>query len=189
MRGRDRFKKYSSLIYFLCSITRLLSKKTRMRMFFKSRNITGTRGIVKRYILLKTIAKNCGDNVCIMEGVYLLHPENLSIGNNVSIHPMCYLDAQGSINIGNDVSIAEGSSLISFEHNYSDNTIPIKDQDLSLGPISISSNVWIGAKATVLSNVTVGNGSIIGAGAVVTKNVDENIIVGGVPAKKIKERI
>jgi len=189
MRGRDFFKKYKRIIFFFVKITKFLPYSYRIRTFVRIRNQTGLLGIILRYILIQSLAKECGDNVCIMEGVYLLHPENLILGNNVSIHPMCYLDAQGSINIGNDVSIAEGSSLISFEHNYSDNTIPIKDQGLSLGPISINSNVWIGAKATVLSNVTVGKGSIIGAGAVVTKNVDENIIVGGVPAKKIKERI
>ena len=137
--------------------------------------------------MLKTLA-DIGDNVSINPNIYIFNPENLSIGNNVSIHPMCYIQASGGIKIGNDVSIAHGVTLLSESHRFSNLNIPIKDQGLDYKETIIQSNVWIGAKASILAGVTVKSGSIIGAGAVVTKEVEEYSIVGGVPAKVIKSR-
>ena len=148
----------------------------------------GIIGIVLRYALLKSIAVNCGDNVAIYPGVYLLKPDKLIIGNNVSIHPMCYIDSTGGIVIGNDVSIAHGTTIMSSTHNYADVNVAIKDQGIKLLKTEIKDNVWIGAKSTILAGVVVESGSIIAANAVVTKNVPQNTVVGGVPARTIKLR-
>ena len=77
---------------------------------------------------------------------------------------------------------------MSEEHIYIDRNLPIKDQGKTYAPVTIKDNVWIGAKATILSGVTIGTGAIVGAGAVVTKDVPENSIVAGVPARIIKNR-
>lgn len=141
-----------------------------------------------RYVLLKTIAQNVGSNVGIYPGVYLLNPENITIGENVSIHPMCYIDAAGQITIGNNVSIAHGVTIMSSTHSYKDQTIPIKDQKILLKKTVIKDNVWIGSKATIVYGLSVGAGSIVGASAVVTKNVSPNSVVAGIPAQQIKNR-
>lgn len=187
-RGRDRFSKYKGVISFLVKLNKLLPYKMRLRKFIRCRNKTGILGILKRYVLLKTLCKECGDNVVITEGVYILNPKNLSLGNNVSIHSMSYVEAKGEIYIGNDVSIAHGATLMSTTHNYSDKDIPIKDQGVEGKPIIIKNNVWIGAKSTILCGLTIEEGSIVGANSVVTKNVEANTIVAGAPAKVIKTR-
>ncbi len=187
-RGRDKFSKYKWLISLITKMYKVLPYRVRMRKFIRSRNKTGIFGLVKRYTLLKTLCKSCGDNVMIGEGVYLLNIKDLSIGNNVSIHPMTYIFAEGGLIIGNDVSIAHGVTIMTSTHNYSDKDIPIKDQGLELKSVNIENNVWIGAKSTILCGLTIEEGSIVGANSVVTKNVEANTIVAGAPAKVIKTR-
>lgn len=187
-RGREQFKKYRVLINFLVHCFSLLPRSVRLKLFEKARMIKGKGGLALRYILLKTVAKRVGDNVSIHPGVYLFHPENLSIGDHVSIHPMCYLEASGGLIIGSNVSIAHGATILTESHRYDSLDIPIKDQGLMFKETVIESDVWIGAKATILYGTTIGSGSIIAAGAVVTKNVPHMAIVGGIPAKVIKMR-
>ena len=153
------------------------------------RNKAGTVALVKRYALLKTLAKSVGDNVSIFPGVYLLNVQELEVGDNVSIQPMAYIESYGGIKIGNNVSFAEGASLFSVSHGYKDVNVPIKDQGLIPLPIEIQDNVWIGTKATVLGGVTVSSGCIVAAGAVVNKSTEENTVVGGVPAKLLRKRV
>lgn len=187
-RGRDKFNKIKPIICIWVRVYSILPKKMRIKLFERYRKTKGYRGILMRYILLKTIAKEVGDNVLIAPDVYIFNPENISIGKNVSIHPMCYIEAKGNIEIEDDVSIAHGVTILSVNHIYSDLNTPIKDQGIKCKETKIKSNVWIGAKVSVLAGVTVGSGSVIAAGAVVTKDVDEFCVVGGVPAKIIKDR-
>lgn len=188
VRGREQFEKYKPLIIFLTNCFGLLPRPIRLKWFEQVRMVKGKIGIALRYILLKTLAKQVGDNVSIHSGVYLFHPENLSIGDHVSIHPMCYLEASGGLTIGNNVSIAHGATIMTESHRYDSLDIPIKDQGLLFKETIIESDVWIGAKATILYGTTIGSGSIVAAGAVVTKNVPRLAIVGGVPAKVIRLR-
>jgi len=152
------------------------------------RKKTGIIALVKRYALLKTLAKSVGDNVSVFPDVYLQNVQEMEIGNNVSFQPMVYIEAYGGVKIGNDVSLAEGASLFSVNHGFDDLNIPIKDQPLTALPIEIESNVWIGAKATILGGVKIANGTIVAAGAVVSKSTDKNSTVAGVPARTIKIR-
>lgn len=189
MRGRDKFEKYKKIINLLVHIVKLLVP-TKLRMFSFSlfRMWPGNIGLVIRYVLLKSIAKKCGDNVSIYPGVYLFFPENLIIGDNVSIHPMTYIDACGRIEIGNNVSIAHSTTIMSSEHIYMDKKIMIKDQGYKLEPTIIEDDVWIGASAKILSGVFVSKGTVIGASSVITKKTEEYSINVGIPSKKIGER-
>lgn len=187
-RGRDKFKKYKKLIYLLCKFFSIFSKPVLNKMFINCRRKTGYWGLAKRYCILKNLAKSVGDNVAIYPDVYIFNLHNLSIGDNVSIHPFSYIDAYGGIEIGDDVSIAHNVTLMSANHTFSDKEIVIKDQPLEARPIKIENNCWLGAKVTVLGNTTISTGSVIGAGAVVTKNVESYSVVAGVPARKIKSR-
>ena len=140
-----------------------------------------------RYICIKRLAAKCGDNVAIFPHVTLNHIDKLMIGDNVSIHTMCYLDAFGGINIGNNVSIAHQTSLISFDHTYSDSSKPIKYNHIKKGLITIEDDVWIGCGCRILQGVKIGTRSIIAAGAVVNSETLPKHIYGGVPAQIIKE--
>lgn len=188
-RGREKFFKFKKYINLLCKFYSLFPKSVQNQMLIRNRKKTGYLGLVKRYCLLKNLAKSVGDNVSIYPDVYLFNIQNLSIGNNVSVHPLTYIEAYGGIEIGNDVSIAHNVTLMSVNHGYSDKEMPIKDQQVEIRPIKIKDNCWLGAKVTVLGNTVIESGSIIGAGAVLTKNVEKNSIMVGVPAKAIKQRI
>ncbi|MCI8554130.1 MAG: acyltransferase [Clostridiales bacterium] len=145
-------------------------------------------GIGIRYALLKSIARECGDNVSIHQGCFILYPEKLSLGSHVSIHPMCYIEAVGGLCIGDNVSLAHAVTVLSATHHYKDRNIPIKDQGISELPAKICDNVWVGAKATILGGRNIGSGSVIAAGAVVTHDVEPNTVVAGVPASFLMER-
>ena len=115
--------------------------------------------------------------------------ENLqsrSFGDNVSIHPFCYLEGAGGIEIGNNVSLAHVTSVLSVNHTWSYSELPIKYNPIEHAPVKICDDVWIGCGCRIMAGVTVYSRSIIAAGAVVTKDVEPNTLVGGVPAKCIK---
>jgi len=188
IRGRDKFRRFKRCIFLLSEIYSLLPLSARVALFEFHRMTRGNRGIVLRYALLKSIAIECGENVSIHQGVYLLRPDRIIIGDNVSVHPMCYIDSTGEIVIGSNVSIAHGTTIMSTAHEYKADCEPIKDQIIKARKTIIENNVWLGAKATILAGIRISEGSIVAAGAVVTSNVEMNKIVGGVPARLIKER-
>ena len=109
--------------------------------------------------------------------------ENITFGKNVFLNSGCKFQDQGGITIGDNVLIGHNVVLATLDHN----TCVSKRAELFAAPIVIEDNVWIGANVTVTSGVTIGKGSIVAAGAVVTKDVPEYSIVGGVPAKVIRE--
>lgn len=188
VRGREKFHRYKTIINMLVKFFSFFPVNINLKLFNSSRFIKGNKGLLIRYVLLKNIAHSCGDNVSVHPGVYLFNIDKISLGNNVSIHPMCYIDGAGGIEIGSDVSIAHGVTVMSSEHKFSEINVPIKDQGIELLKTVIKDNVWIGAKATILGGVVVEEGSIVAAGAVITKKVNKFTIVGGVPGKKIRER-
>lgn len=109
--------------------------------------------------------------------------ENITFGKNVFLNSGCKFQDQGGITIGDNVLIGHNVVLATLDHN----TCVSKRAELFAAPIVIEDNVWIGANATVTSGVTIGKGSIVAAGAVVTKDVPKYSIVGGIPAKVIRE--
>ena len=93
----------------------------------------------------------------------------------------------GPVCIGNYVNLAQGITVTALNHNFKDATRRIDEQGISTKPVVISDDVWIGANAVILPGVTIGRHVVVAAGAVVTKDVPDNCVVGGVPAKVIKQ--
>lgn len=108
--------------------------------------------------------------------------KNTTVGERVFINAGCKFQDQGGISIGNDCLIGHNVTLCTINHD----PCPERRADMVFRPIRIADKVWIGANATVLPGVTIGEGAIIAAGAVVTKDVAPRTVVGGVPAKVIK---
>ena len=186
------FEKYKRCILLLVAIVRIFPKCFLKNRFEAHRYSRGILGMIIRYVLLKNLAQKCGDNIAIYPGAYILHPENLIIGNNVSIHPMCYLEcgsnAQDCLQIDDDVSIAHGVTIMTTSHIYNIEDTPIKYCPCKREKVHICSNVWIGAKATILLGRTIASGCVIGANSVVTKDTEMNKVYAGAPAREIKNR-
>ncbi len=111
---------------------------------------------------------------------------HIRIGNNVGIGEFAYLGGGGGLEIGDDCIIGQYLSCHPENHNFQDTTRRIREQGVSRKGIKIGKNCWIGAKVTVLDGVTVGDNCVIAAGAVITKSMPANSVIGGVPAKVIK---
>lgn len=108
--------------------------------------------------------------------------KNIHIGKNVFINSGCHFQDQGGIYIDDGTLIGHGVALATLNHEQD----PDHRSNMYPKPIRIGKRVWIGSNSTVTQGVTIGDGAIVAAGAVVTKDVPERTVVGGVPAKVIK---
>ena len=129
-----------------------------------------------------------GKHVQFMHGVRILDPRNVSIGGDTYINHATDIYGQGRVTIGKYVLIGQNCNIMSVNHAFTDWKKPIRFQGISTGPIVIEDDVWIGGNVTILPNVTVHRGAIVGANSVVTKDVEAFSIVGGTPAKFLKYR-
>lgn len=188
MRGRKKFQLFKPVFAVLAILCRLLPRRCFGWVLSWGRYMRGVSGLALRYIVLNRILPECGDNVSVHDAVIIRHADKLSLGKNISIHPFCYLDAQGKIEIGDDVSIAHNVSILSFEHDVDTVGIPIKDAPCLPRKIKIENNVWIGAGVRVLGGVNIGTGAVVGANAVVTRDIPPGAIAVGVPARVLKIR-
>ncbi|WP_316842223.1 acyltransferase [Pedobacter gandavensis] len=110
----------------------------------------------------------------------------IHIGKRVGIGQFASIGGSGGVSIGNNTIIGQYFSCHPENHNYSDPNKLIKDQGTTRAKITIGENCWIGAKVTILAGVSIGDNSIIAAGAVVNKSMPANSIIAGVPARVIK---
>ena len=116
------------------------------------------------------------------------HEGTLSLGDksnlarNISVN--CYLDVE----IGDSALIADSVYISDFDHRFDDLAIPIKDQGIAKSRVRIARDVWLGTKVTVCSGVVIGEGTVVGANAVVTKDLPAFSVAVGVPARVIKDR-
>lgn len=115
--------------------------------------------------------------------------EGLKIGNNSSIGPYSYIGCSGMIEIGDNVMMSPRVSIYAENHVFDRTDITIKDQGVKREFVKIEDDCWIAANSVILAGVTIGKGSIIAAGSVVTRDVPPFSIVAGVPATVIKSRI
>lgn len=138
-----------------------------------------------RYFFLKRIAKNVGKNVNIEQ--HVVFGEEFEIGDNSTVGFRS--DIYGPVKIGKDVMIGPEVAIYTHNHKHDEIDIPMIKQGYTENkPVYIEDNVWIGRRVLIMPGVCIGTGSIIAAGAVVTKNVEPYSIVGGNPAKIIKYR-
>ena len=137
-----------------------------------------------------------GDNVTISRGV-MIRPSSyyggdlgagLIMGNNSSIGPYGYVGCSGKISIGSNVMFGPKCSLFAENHNFSDSETSIKSQGVNQKGITIEDDCWIGSNVVILDGVTIGKGSVIGAGTLVTKDVCPGSIVVDKRSKNVRLR-
>lgn len=137
------------------------------------------------------VAKRCfdkfGKNINIEKGADFGRGNGISIGDNSGIGVRC--EVRGPLEIGKDVMMGPEVRIMTSSHNTERTDIPMCQQGFNpKRKVTICDDVWIGARVIILPGVTIGKGAIIGAGAVITKDVPEYAVVAGVPAKVIKYR-
>lgn len=135
--------------------------------------------------LLLTQFKQCGKRVLLRQPVVMESIENISLGDDVSIAQFVHCWGQGGITIGNRVMIGSHSAISSATHDYEAENMY---NSLVLAPVQIGDDVWIGAHSMIMPGVRIGNGAVIGAGSIVTKDVPDRAIVLGTPAQLFKMR-
>jgi galactoside O-acetyltransferase len=165
-----------------------------------------------RYIAYKPLFKRVNGRFSIDTGVTIMGFENITLGSNVAFMKNSYVYAHdegelviadnftmnsnsqlgasfGKIIIGNDCAIAPNCVLRASNHTFDNPNIPSREQGHTYGEIIIEDDVWISSNCVITADTKIGKSSIIGAGSVVTKNVEPYSIMGGVPAKLIKKRV
>lgn len=136
-----------------------------------------------RNLLWQLLGMKIGKASTLHTGVRVFDPRNISVGTGTIIGYACFLDGRARLSIGNHTDIASEVMIYNQEHDLSAEDFRAID-----GRVDIGDYVFIGPRAIILPGVTVGDGAVIAAGAVVTKDVEPFTIVGGVPAKPIGER-
>lgn len=135
----------------------------------------------------KRILEGWGKNVNIEKGADFGTGSGIFLGNNSGLGINCKV--RGPLVIGNNVMMGPDVLIFTSNHETKRTDIPMNKQGFSrLKQVTICDDVWIGARVIILPGVTIGEGSIIGAGAVVTKNIPPYSIAGGIPAKVLKSR-
>jgi len=124
-----------------------------------------------------------GGGSTIHIGCRFYQPENISIGVDTSVGDRCFLDGRAKLSIGSHTSIASQVLIYNSEHDINDEWFGATEQ-----PVAIGDYVFIGPRAVILPGVRIGDGAVIAAGAVVSKDVSKGEVAGGVPAKKIADR-
>lgn len=135
-----------------------------------------------RKLFGKLIGQEVDEGFALFPPFYTDFGKNITLGKRVFINAGCCFQDQGGIEIGDDCLIGHQTVLATLNHDLS----PESRGGMFPAPIKIGRRVWIGAHATVLPGVTIGDNAVIAAGAVVTKDVPANAVVGGMPAKIIK---
>ncbi len=136
-----------------------------------------------RRLFFELIGQETDETFGLFPPFYTDYGRNITVGKRVFINMGCCFQDQGGITIGDDVLIGHQVVIATLNHDLN----PAKRGSMAPAPVKIGNKVWIGAHATVLPGVTVGEGAVIAAGAVVTKDVPANTVVAGVPAKPIKK--
>ena len=162
-----------------------------------------------RRVLLRALTRGFGDSVRIGRGVLLTHPETFEIGggafigdqavlqgrfdgrcvigDHVWIGPQCYFDARDLV-IEEHVAWGPGSKVLGSSHTGLPIDVPVAQTDLEIRPVRVRAGADIGVNAVILPGVTIGRGAIVGAAAVVTRDVPPFAIVAGVPARFLRWR-
>jgi maltose O-acetyltransferase len=140
-----------------------------------------------RYWVAKTVFNKCGKNVNVEQGADFGTGDGIVIGNNSGIGVNAHV--RGPLTIGNDVMMGPDVIILTQNHKFDDLSIPMNKQGYQKQEVIIGNDVWIGTRVIILSGISIGNGAIIAAGSIVTKDVPDFAIVGGNPARIIKYRL
>lgn len=137
-----------------------------------------------RGFLLRVCFRSCGRNLQIAGGVRITFTTRIDMGNDVYLAPGCWVQGIGGVTFGDEVMLGPYTVLASTNHLKKDGSYRFGGGEPA--PIALGRGAWTGAHVVITAGVTIGEGAAVAAGAVVTSDVPDHTIVGGVPAKVIK---
>lgn len=135
-----------------------------------------------RALMSRMVGYRVDDGFRLFPPVYTDFGKNIKIGKDVFVNSGCCFQDQGGVTLGDSCLVGHNVVFATFDHDK----CPSKRGDMTAAPIVVGKDVWIGAHATILKGVTIGDGAIVAAGAVVTRDVPPNTIAAGVPARVVK---
>ncbi len=136
-----------------------------------------------RQMLSRLFGYEVPNSLRVFPPFYTDFGKNIQIGEHVFINACCHFQDHGGVTIGDGCQIGHNVVFATLNHGIA----PEDRIHTYPAPIVLGKNVWVGSNATILQGVTIGDNAIVGAGAVVTKDVEANTIVGGIPAKLIRK--
>lgn len=149
----------------------------------------GRRGAIESGVRLLGDARiRLGDRVTLRRGVVLAGHGTLTIGSHTTINDGCQISAFDAVHIGANCLFAPRVCVLDIDHRFDTRERPLRQQGYRTAPVVIGDDVWLGANAVVLRGVRIGRGAIVGANSVVTHDVPDYAIVGGVPARVLRMR-
>ena len=177
MRGRDREMALESDLYYVLF----------WRMFDRTPAAMLQDFAIKlRRILAKRVFKRCGEDVVIHHNVLFNSGRNIELGDGVFLNRDVMLDDRAPLVIGDYAGLSAGVVVETHSHVYDDFSVPLLHGGRISAPVHIGSNTLLGYKVAVMAGVNIGDRCIVASNSVVTKDVPDRTIVGGVPAKVIK---
>ena len=136
-----------------------------------------------RNLLSRLFGRTVDESFRVFPPFYTDFGKNITVGKNVFINACCHFQDHGGVSLGDGCQIGHNVVFATLNHGLA----PEDRQTTYPAPITLGKNVWVGSNSTILQGVTIGDNAVIAAGAVVTKDVPENTIVGGVPARIIRK--
>lgn len=144
--------------------------------------------LVVKKAFLSLVGAKIGKRVVIYPGVWITPARNLVLGDDVDLAKDVLITTSGGVSIGDRVLVGYRTQILSVNHSIPPIGVPFPISGDVYLPVVIESDVWIGANCVITPGVRIGKGSVIAGGSVVTKDVEQNAIVGGNPAKVIRLR-
>jgi acetyltransferase-like isoleucine patch superfamily enzyme len=186
---KNYYRKRMGALGTRCAIGKKIVIKGKLNKFF-----LGNQVIVEDYATLECSEHNnsaihIGDRSIVRSSAMLISSNGkIKIGSDCSVNPFCFLYGDGDLTIGNWVRIATHTVIVTANYTFDQIDIPIDLQPKVRKGVMIEDDVWIGAGVRILDGCTIGKGSVIGAGTVLTKSVEPYSVVVGVPGRVIRKR-
>lgn len=148
----------------------------------------GAIGIILRNIVYSLFFEKKKGMIWVQPRVTIVESRKFQVGKNCGINTGTYINAKGGIIFGDNVLVGSNVTISSGKHPIEGIEPPIFERPTEPVPITIEDDVWIGANAVIVPGITLRKGTVVGAGAIVTKDTEEYSVVAGVPAKIIRYR-
>ena len=164
----------------ICAFMHEMSEEAR-RITFELNSAYHTPDKV-RALVSRLIGKEVDSSFRLFPPFYTDFGKNITVGRNVFINACCHFQDHGGVTIGDGCQIGHAVVFATLNHGIAPEERPFTYP----APITLGKNVWVGSNSTILQGVTIGDNSVIAAGAVVTRSIPANVVAGGVPAKVIR---